>query len=225
MNYPPLPNKNAFKASNSILNNLTVFALAIFGWLSALTSGQSQTITTPLTNTAANQSWTTPSCVYEITVEVWGAGGGGGHSSNGGQATGGGGGGAYVRSVLQVAPGQVFDYRVGAGGLGTPGNISGGNSWFLNTSTLFAQGGRGVSNNTTPGGAGGQANSSIGAVRFSGGNGGNGTGNGFFDASGGGGGAGRSTNNGGDGYESSFSGGAGGSSTDPGGTGGNGADF
>lgn len=180
MNNQPLPIKNAFTASNSFLNSLTAFALVFFGWLSVTTSVRAQTIITQLDNTSADQTWTVPDCVYEITVEAWGAGGGGGHSSNGGQATGGGGGGAYVRSVLQVTPGQVFDYGVGAGGLGTPGNNSGGNSWFLNTATLLSQGGRGVSDNTTPGGAGGQANSSIGAVRFSGGNGGNGAGNGFL---------------------------------------------
>lgn len=132
-------------------------------------------------------TYTVPANVCAIYVEVIGAGGGGGYSSDRGQTTGGGGGGAYAAKKFYVTPGQEIGYHIGQGGSGGPGTNNGGDTWFFNSSTLLAQGGRGASDNNTAGGLGGSLNNSIGDVRFSGGNGGIGSGNGDCHASGGGG--------------------------------------
>lgn len=132
-------------------------------------------------------TYTVPANVCAIYVEVIGAGGGGGYASENGQTTGGGGGGAYAAKKFYVSPGQVINYRIGQGGLGSPGTNNGGDTWFFNSSSLLAQGGRGASDNNTAGGLGGSLNNSIGDVRFSGGNGGTGSGGGECHASGGGG--------------------------------------
>ncbi|MDZ7791039.1 MAG: DUF6701 domain-containing protein [Xanthomonadales bacterium] len=136
------------------------------------------TITEP-----GNGQFEVPDNVYEITVEVWGGGGRGGNRSNPG-GSGGGGGGAYSRSVLAVTPGEMLQYRVGAGS--TSGG-QGGDTWFSNNSILLARGGESVSNNSA-GGQGASAGSGVGDVRYSGGNGADGSGG----ANGGGGGGGSS---------------------------------
>lgn len=124
-------------------------------------------------NSGSNVSWTVPTGVTSIQVEVWGGGGrGGSRTSNGGG--GGGGGGAYSRSVIAVTPGQQFYYTVGAGGNNT--NNNGGDSWFststnATTAVVLAKGGNGVANNTTTGASGGLASSGRGQFLFSGGSG------------------------------------------------------
>ena len=126
-------------------------------------------------------TWTAPAGVTEVTVEVWGAGGGSPACSGNGVVTGGGGGGAYSRDTLSVTPEANYSYVVGTG---SDGN-TGGDTYWVSTSTVMAKGGQvgGASGGT--GGAGGAAASGAGDVRYSGGSG----------ASGGGGGAG-STGNG-----------------------------
>lgn len=107
-----------------------------------------------------NGSWTVPSGVTEITVEVWGGGGGGGGSSRVGdlgglQASGGGGGGAgeYINAIFPVQSGQVLNVNVGiagTGGHGLKGGAAGndggygGDSWVSSTGmTVVAKGGSG----------------------------------------------------------------------------------
>ena len=107
-------------------------------------------------------TWTVPSGVKSITVEVWGAGGGGAVAST----AAGGGGGGYARSVLLVTPGDVINYEVGAGG--GPGNAGGDSDW--DNDTVLAAGGNPGDGGT--GGAGGSSNT--GDVTFNGGNGGDG---------------------------------------------------
>ena len=79
-------------------------------------------------STTGSTTWTVPTCVTQVTVEVWGGGGGGGAvwskfdpTDNGSQsaeactAAGGGGGGGYSRRVYTVTPGQVYNINVGNG--------------------------------------------------------------------------------------------------------------
>lgn len=115
-------------------------------------------------------SFTVPAGVTQITVEVWGAGGRGGDTAgNGRRNAGGGGGGAYARSTLVVTPGTTLTLRVGQGGNSSaPGEAS----WFGDTSTVLAEGGRSVALNSNDGAAGGLAANSIGnEAVFNGGDG------------------------------------------------------
>ncbi|MFA5557785.1 MAG: GEVED domain-containing protein [Flavobacteriaceae bacterium] len=138
----------------------------------------------------SSDSFTVPAGVTSITVQCWGAGGRGSTATNSaGTGRGGGGGGAYASSVLTVVPGTIYTVTVGTGG--NNDNINGGNSSFGNN-IVMAEGGKGVANNTTSGGVGGQASVSIGDIKYSGGNG---TGGNGATSGGGGGGAG-STGNG-----------------------------
>src|SRR5690554_5449563 len=117
-------------------------------------------------------TWTVPDNVYEITVEAVGGGGGGALSINSSLA-GGGGGGAYVSSTVCVVPNQSVNYSIGSGGLGSNTLKHGGDTWFVDSSTVLAKGGTGT--NTSIGGEGGAAEDSIGDVKISGQSGTNGT--------------------------------------------------
>jgi hypothetical protein len=138
--------------------------------------GFSQVMQTELITSGT--SWTVPANVTSITVECWGGGGAGARSTSNGCGRGAGGGGAYaLKNNIGVLPGQIISYAIGNGGNG--GNVvlaqkHGGETWFLNTSTVLAEGGRGVENNTRIGGLGGQASNSIGDIVYSGGKGGDG---------------------------------------------------
>lgn len=128
-------------------------------------------------------------------VEAWGGGGGGGGANGFTPSSGGGGGGAY--SVLNAVTATVQSYTVTVGGAGNQGDFTGngfdgGDSSFVNSSTLLAKGGKGgqwrSGSPASGGGAGGAAASGVGDTKYSGGAGANGSaGN---SAGGGGGGAG-----------------------------------
>ncbi|MFZ5858219.1 MAG: MBG domain-containing protein [Chloroflexota bacterium] len=117
-------------------------------------------------------TWVAPAGVNTVTVEVWGGGGRGGSISGGyGEAVaGGGGGGGYSRKTITVVPGTSYAYVVGAGSTSTS---PGGDSYFINTSTVLAKGGN--SSTGTNGASGGAAASGIGDVKYSGGAGANGS--------------------------------------------------
>src|SRR5574343_410893 len=85
-------------------------------------------------------SFTIPSGITKIMIEVWGAGGGGGNSSVSvvGTMTSGSGGG-YGKEIFSVTPGTTYSIVVGAGG--TTGGGNGGNSSF--GSLISATGGQG----------------------------------------------------------------------------------
>lgn len=127
----------------------------------------------------ASQTFTTsgsflvPAGVTQITVEVWGGGGRGGSRTSGSGAYGGGGGGAYARKIVTVVPNTSYSYTVGAGSSST---AAGGDSYFINTSTVLAKGGNSVPNNSATGATGGAAGSCIGDVVYAGGNGAGGAG-------------------------------------------------
>jgi hypothetical protein len=155
-------------------------------------------------------SYTVPAGVTSMVVECWGGGGGGSNRTTNGTFTGGGGGGgAYASSIIDVIPGNTYNYVIGAGGAGS---TDGGNSSF-NSTSVVAVGGTGGILNSTAGGAGGSASSSTGNLKYSGGTGSTGA----ASSGGGGGGAGI---NGNGGNASGATGGTG--TTDLGGTGGNG---
>ena len=122
---------------------------------------------TSLTFTASG-SWIAPPGVTSVTVEVWGGGGkGGSRTSN--YTGGGGGGGAYSRlNNYAVTPGNSYSFVVGAGATTTS---AGGDSSFVDPSTLLAKGGLSVANNTVNGAVGGAAGSGVGDVKWSGGRG------------------------------------------------------
>lgn len=79
-------------------------------------------------NTPGASTFTVPSGVSQLLVEMWGSGAGGGGGFNectnngsvgGGDGGGGGGGaGAYGKSYIQVTPGQVLTIEVNTGGSG-----------------------------------------------------------------------------------------------------------
>ena len=208
----------------------------------------------------SGSSWTVPANWNSSsnTIEAIGAGGGG--TSYPDTA---GGGGAYAKiSNVSLTPGASVSYSVGAGGAGVVGNCwydaalsaqyantiyscdsntyygaggNGGATYFLNGSTLYAQGGIGAGSIQSAdsgnwvGGPGGSAGSSVGTVRYSGGAGGN---NPSYTSNGaGGGGAGGPNGNGstgGDSYTLNGNGAAGGAGgggyAGAGGTGGYGSD-
>ncbi len=106
--------------------------------------------------TASTYTFTVPDGVILITVECWGAGGAGGGSTINEKGGSGGGGGAYVAAKLSVTPGDVIEYVVGAGGIGSTGQgTDGGDSEFL---TLKAGGGSGGGANNGTEGTGGSPN-------------------------------------------------------------------
>ena len=109
-----------------------------------------QAYTTPGTH-----SWTCPAGVYSVSAVVVGGGGGGG----GGYAMGGGGGGLAYKNNISVTPGQSYTVVVGSGGAGATddGDSSiwtmalgsdGGDSYFVNTSTVRATGGTAATSNS-----------------------------------------------------------------------------
>lgn len=104
-----------------------------------------------------------PVGVTNVVAEVWGGGAGGGNVSATARQSGGPGG-AYARQYVATTPLTAYAVTVGAGG--SPGD-AGGPSWFVNPATVLAVGGTNESLGVP--GMPGQASSSVGAVRFSGG--------------------------------------------------------
>jgi hypothetical protein len=114
---------------------------------------------------SSSTTWTCPQGIYQIRVELWGAGGGGGGGSgtnlgnNGCMYLGGcgwtggyggsGGAGGYNSAIINVLPGQSYNVTIGSGGSGggfvTCGTgisgLNGGNSNFNNL--VSASGGSG----------------------------------------------------------------------------------
>jgi parallel beta-helix repeat protein len=137
--------------------------------------GEDVTFTTNPANSVTfttSGSWVAPAGVNTVTVEVWGGGGRGETISGGFGETvgGGGGGGAYSKKTLTVVPGTSYAYVVGAGSSST---APGGDSYFINTSTVLAKGGNSATSSS--GASGGSAASGVGDVKYSGGSGANGS--------------------------------------------------
>jgi Tfp pilus assembly protein PilX len=172
-----------------------------------------------VTFTSGSGTWTAPSGVTSVTVYVWGAGGSQEPGYNYDQ--GGGGGGAFTTAVIPVTPGNRYSYSVGAASTGS----AGGDTWFVNSSTVLAKGGGYAGGDG--GAAGGQASACIpSASAYSGGNGGAAdTSDEWGGGGGGGAGSGSVGGNGGDAYYSGGgAAGAGGTGTYLGGAGSPGSD-
>tara|TARA_B100000287_G_scaffold428434_1_gene479846 strand:+ start:618 stop:3221 length:2604 start_codon:yes stop_codon:yes gene_type:complete len=148
-------------------------------------------------------SWTCPADVTSVCVVCVGGGGG---SSGGAGGAGGAGGGLGWKNNISVTPGQSYTVVVGDGGAGvewsSPGNLTpsgenGGDSYFINTSTVKGGGGQGgpypVLQGSLGPGVGGDYTGD------GGGNGGDGGGAGTGNNGTGGGGAGGYSGNGGNG--------------------------
>ena len=86
-------------------------------------------------------TFTVPTGVVRILVELWGAGGGGGDIFNAdcGAAGGTGGAGAYSRAILNVAGGDTVYVTVGQGG--SPGGGAGSPSSIRDGNTVITSGG------------------------------------------------------------------------------------
>ncbi len=96
----------------------------------------------------SNGTFTVPSGVTNIMVEVWGGGGGGASGSSGGTRGCGGMGGGYGKSYLTVTPGANHAVVIGAGGLGAPSGpcslgSTGGTSSFGTPVAIQSTGGQG----------------------------------------------------------------------------------
>lgn len=151
--------------------------------------------------------WTCPANIYSVCVVCCGGGGGGMYYNHNYARTypmqGGGGGGLGWKNNIAVTPGNSYPLRVGVGGSHGPyntGSTAGGESFFINNTTV--RGG---------GGSPGRYNNTIGGGTFVGDGGGNGGGvsrTGTGPA--GGGGAGGYTGNGGTGSNPTANPGSGG---------------
>ena len=120
-----------------------------------------------------NETFTVPENVFDIQVEIWGAGGGGGSVARGpftsAESAAGAGGGEYVRYELSVLPGDTLDLTVGAGG---DAGEDGGDSVLEGEQTISASGGSGVAGlNNTNRGVGGNSPILMGELRRAGGDG------------------------------------------------------
>ncbi len=104
-------------------------------------------------------TWTKPSGITKVIVEVQAGGGSGCYASN---AVGGcAGGGGYARKLIDVSSISTATITVGSGGAGLSSNSvgnDGGNSiWSDGTNTVTANGGAGGTRTDFTGGAGGTA--------------------------------------------------------------------
>lgn len=177
------------------------------------------TPTTEIKTTPGSGTFTVPDGVGSLIVECWGGGGGGSRNGPGGDGGGGGGGGAYVKRILTVQPGFIYNYYVGDGGAG--GNDSGDDgedTWFINGFQMKAGGGSG--GDSRDGGAGGVGTGISLDVDYTGGTGGD------SDTGGGGGGssAGDAVNGNNGSNGSGATGGSGGAAPTEGGAGADGGD-
>ena len=200
----------------SFIPNLKLLCLGMF-LINFISSAQTTTQTITATGSG---TFVIPCGVSSITVETWGGGGaGGGSTSSTALGGGGGAGGTYASSIITVSSGQSISYSVGAGApAATAVGARGGDTWFVNNTTLLAKGGNGgtAPNYTTVAGGLGTTTGSIGGTLVKGADGSNATltqggAGGRGGNNGGVGGAARSNSgNGGDGNSGSQPGGGGG---------------
>jgi hypothetical protein len=103
----------------------------------------------------ATLTWTVPTGVTKILVEVWGAGGGG-------NVLAGGGAGGYIKAHFTVNPGDLISYATGDGGTGAVSTTAsnGTNSFCtIGGKNLTANGGQGALFLTASNGQGGSGGS------------------------------------------------------------------
>ncbi len=170
--------------------------------------------------TPGTYSWVAPAGVTSVSVVAVGAGGAGrGGTVSGAMFAGSGGGsGLGWKNNITVVPGQSYTVVVGAGPAGTTGvqGTHGGDSYFINLSTVAGLGGKSAPNTFGVSGLGG-------SFAGDGGGGGGSAGSNNRNAAMGGGGAGGYSGNGGTGGNSNGSGTAGLAGNGGGGGGGGGS--
>lgn len=116
----------------------------------------------------ASGTWTRPTNVTKVWVQVWGAGGAGGTGSAD-QGCGGGGGGGYTEGLVTVSADVVVTVGVGGATSGTDGSLSS----FAGATTLRGNGGNGSSGGGEAlGGTGGTGQ--FGTITLTGGDAGDG---------------------------------------------------
>ena len=222
---------NTLSGTNTATSNITVSLTAT---LEGLTNSATISLivnTSPIGQaaytTAGTFTWTAPAGVTYVSAVCVGGGAGGsvGTGYYGNSANGGGGGGLAWVNYIPVTPGQGYTVVVGAAGAGQiSGNqgygTSGGDSYFINNTTVKGGGGL-VSPNDQEGGNGGVPVTATNYGTYGGGSGGKGGGAyGWSFVGCGGGGAGGYTGNGGKGGNAMAIGGS--PATDSGGGGGGG---
>ncbi|WP_426063035.1 LamG-like jellyroll fold domain-containing protein [Flavobacterium sp. DSP2-3-1] len=164
------------------------YTLSLFIFLSSFIAN-SQTQSRTFTSTG---TFTVPSGVSKVTVQLWGGGGAGGGCTNINFATGGGGGGGNYNKIVDVTVTAlaVINVTVGLGGTGVSGanGNAGGDSLFGLTAVARGGNGGNVNTGSSPingsgatttsvshtyiGGAGGTGNATTTVVGTSGGGGG-----------------------------------------------------
>lgn len=97
-----------------------------------------------LYDTPGTYQWVCPADTYEVNVCCIGGGGAGSYVPMGSYGRfGGGGGGLGWRNYIPVTPGQSYTVVVGAGGTWAQGgSLNGGDSYFINTTTVAGFGGK-----------------------------------------------------------------------------------
>ena len=94
-------------------------------------------------------TWTRPTGITKVIMEVQGAGGGGGNSLSSGDNNVHGAGGGYCKKFLDVSSISTSTITIGSGGTGTAYNVSaagtdgGASSWADDTNTITGGGGDG----------------------------------------------------------------------------------
>jgi subtilase family serine protease len=142
----------------------------------------------------ANATWTCPAGVTSVSVLA--VGGGAGSYRDGG---GGGGGALAWVNDIPVTPGDTYTVVVGAAGASATSNndtgdnlntlpTAGGDSYFINSTTVRAGGGAIGNKNSNGGGGGAGGSYTVASIYGTRGGGLGGTGGNYFDAMGGGGG-------------------------------------
>ena len=105
-------------------------------------------------------TWTRPTGITKVIVEVQGAGGSGTNGGSGSNQRNNGGSGGYVKKLLNVSSISTATITIGAAGAantGTSGNDGGNSIWSDGTNTLTSGGGKGPNGTTSHGGLGGTA--------------------------------------------------------------------
>lgn len=113
-----------------------------YGAYGTIDNGAGALVGESLYTTPGTHTWTAPTGVTSVNAVCIGAGGG---RFAGIGRVGGSGGGLGWRNNITVVPGQDYTVVVGTPGTGTSGQ-DGGNSYFVNQSTVMGEGGSGNSN-------------------------------------------------------------------------------
>ncbi|HEY3762306.1 MAG TPA: hypothetical protein VGN23_11225 [Verrucomicrobiae bacterium] len=156
------------------INGLTDFVALTAGANTALfTNGNTLQMSAVVPNVVgftSSGTFTVPTNVTRIRVEIWGGGGGGGNGSSS-YPGGGGGAGAYIFNVFNVTPGTGYTVTVGSGG---NAGQAGGTSSFgaLMSATGGHAGSAGGSSQSGAGGSGGTTSGGVGPLIGSAGDGG-----------------------------------------------------